>query len=42
MTLKFKWETEFKETEIGKIPKDWDIKSIGQIRLHPKSQRKLR
>jgi len=32
MTLKFKWETEFKETEIGKIPKDWDIiKSIGQI-----------
>ena len=31
MTLKFKWKTEFKETEIGKIPKDWDIKSIGQI-----------
>jgi len=31
MTLKFKWETEFKETEIGKIPKDWEIKSIGQI-----------
>ena len=24
--MKFHWETEFKETEIGKIPKDWKIK----------------
>jgi len=31
MSLKFKWETEFKETEIGEIPKDWKVKSIGQI-----------
>lgn len=23
--LKFKWETEFKETEIGEIPKDWEV-----------------
>ena len=23
MMLKFKWETEFKKTEIGEIPKDW-------------------
>jgi len=23
MTLKFKWEKELKETEIGEIPKDW-------------------
>jgi len=24
--LKFRWETEFKETEIGEIPRDWEIK----------------
>jgi type I restriction enzyme S subunit len=29
--MKFKWETEFKETEIGKIPKDWEVKKIGDI-----------
>jgi type I restriction enzyme S subunit len=29
--LKFRWETEFKETEIGEIPKDWMIKKIGEI-----------
>jgi len=23
--MKFKWETEFKETEIGEIPRDWEI-----------------
>jgi len=28
MALKFKWETEFKETEIGEIPKDWEVKKI--------------
>ena len=27
--MKFRWETEFKETEIGKIPKDWDVKTLG-------------
>ena len=29
--LKFKWETEFKKTEIGEIPRDWEVKSIEQI-----------
>ena len=28
MTIKFKWETEFKKTEIGEIPKDWEVISI--------------
>jgi len=28
--LKFKWETEFKETEIGEIPGDWEIISISE------------
>ncbi len=27
--LKFRWETEFKETEIGEIPKDWEIENLG-------------
>ena len=32
MTIKFKWETEFKETEIGlKIPNDWEEKKISEI-----------
>jgi len=29
--IKFKWETEFKKTEIGEIPREWEAKSIGQI-----------
>jgi len=29
--LKFKWETEFKETEIGEIPRDWEIRKLGEI-----------
>ena len=29
--LKFKWETEFKETEIGEIPKDWEVKRLGEF-----------
>ncbi len=29
--LKFKWETEFKKTEIGEIPKEWEVKRIEQI-----------
>ena len=31
MTLKFKWETEFKETEIGETPKDWEVRKIGIV-----------
>jgi len=26
--LKFKWETEFRKTEIGEIPRDWRVKRI--------------
>ena len=29
--VKFKWETEFKETEIGEIPKDWEVRKIKEI-----------
>ena len=29
--LKFKWETEFRETEIGQIPEDWEIKKLGEF-----------
>jgi len=29
--LKFKRETEFKETEIGEIPKDWEVKELKEI-----------
>jgi len=29
--MKFRWETEFKETEIGEIPKDWEIKKLGDL-----------
>ena len=29
--LKFKWETEFKETEIGEIPKDWDVRQVKEL-----------
>ncbi|MEM5861345.1 MAG: restriction endonuclease subunit S [Candidatus Aenigmatarchaeota archaeon] len=29
--MKFRWETEFKETEIGEIPVDWEVKELGQI-----------
>jgi len=29
--VKFKWEKEFKETPIGKIPKDWEVKEVGEI-----------
>ncbi|SNZ12039.1 restriction endonuclease subunit S [Hydrogenobacter hydrogenophilus] len=30
--MKFRWETEFKETEIGEIPKDWEVsKAIEHI-----------
>ena len=26
--MRFKWETEFKETEIGEIPKEWEIEKL--------------
>ncbi len=29
--VKFRWETDFKETEIGKIPKDWEVKELGKL-----------
>jgi len=29
MMLKFKWETDFKETEIWKIPKEWETAILG-------------
>lgn len=29
--LKFRWETEFKETEFGEIPKDWEIKRLDEV-----------
>ena len=31
MVLKFRWETEFKETEIGEIPKEWEVKRLEEI-----------
>ena len=31
LKIKFRWETKFKETEIGKIPKDWEVKKLGEI-----------
>ena len=40
--LKFRWETEFKETEIGEIPKDWDIrelKDICEVNKFPKGKK---
>ena len=29
--LTFRWESEFKETEIGEIPKDWNVKKLYEI-----------
>ncbi|MEM2919023.1 MAG: restriction endonuclease subunit S [Candidatus Altiarchaeota archaeon] len=29
--MKFRWETEFKETEIGEIPRDWEVEKIEKI-----------
>ncbi|MEN3045336.1 MAG: restriction endonuclease subunit S, partial [Candidatus Hydrothermales bacterium] len=26
--IKFRWEEEFKETEIGEIPRDWEVKEL--------------
>jgi type I restriction enzyme S subunit len=29
--LRFRWETEFKETEIGEIPREWEIRKLGEV-----------
>ncbi len=29
--MKFRWETELKETEIGEIPRDWEVKKLGEL-----------
>lgn len=29
--LRFRWETEFKETEIGEIPREWEVKKLGDM-----------
>jgi Restriction endonuclease S subunits len=29
--LRFRWETEFKETEIGEIPREWEVKNLGDM-----------
>ncbi|MGC9059589.1 MAG: restriction endonuclease subunit S [Candidatus Aenigmatarchaeota archaeon] len=29
--MKFRWESEFKEAEIGEIPRDWEVKKLGEL-----------
>ena len=29
--VKFRWETEFKEMPIGKIPEDWEVKEFREV-----------
>jgi len=29
--MKFRWETEFKETEIGEIPREWEVRKLGDL-----------
>jgi len=31
MPVRFRWEKNFKDTEIGRIPKDWEVRRIGDI-----------
>ena len=31
LKIKFRWETEFKETEIGEIPREWEVKKLGEV-----------
>jgi type I restriction enzyme S subunit len=31
LRIKFRWETKFKETEIGEIPKGWEVKKLGDM-----------
>ena len=45
MPLKFKWETEFKETEIGEVPRDWEVrklKDICKVNKFPKGKKDKR
>ena len=32
MSVKFEWETEFKETESGEIPRDWEVRNTHPCR----------
>jgi len=29
--LNFRWEKEFKETEMGEILRDWEVKRLGEV-----------
>jgi len=29
--LKFRWETEFKETEIGEVPREWEVRNVRNL-----------
>ena len=29
--IKFRWETEFQKTEIGEIPRDWEVRALNDI-----------
>ncbi|RLG37983.1 MAG: hypothetical protein DRN91_03930 [Candidatus Alkanophagales archaeon] len=31
MSVEFKWETEFKKTEIGEIPRDWEVRKLRDL-----------
>jgi type I restriction enzyme S subunit len=31
LRMKFRWETEFKETEIGEIPREWEVRRLGDV-----------
>jgi len=31
--MKFRWETEFKKTEIGEIPREWEVTNLGDNRF---------
>jgi type I restriction enzyme S subunit len=33
LRMKFRWETEFKETEIGEIPREWEVTNLGDNRF---------
>ena len=42
MPLRFRWETEFKETEIEEIPKDWEVRNLGEILINIIKEEKTR
>jgi len=31
LRIRFRWETEFKETEIGEIPREWEVRKLGDM-----------